>query len=1329
MLLYKHCDLLVVLSNALGKPSTIQRHAQTSNDILKNQHKQDLEKCSHTLGEDTMQVAQYLNGKLHTQAKKYSSHYNQNPDEYLTMDIDQLIDGVDETLMGFIQELTKPIRDSRRTLFGTGEVDMKRHRHFYALCLLLFNTNRMCNMPFHFGLTEAILCHGGSTELVRLFNKLGIVSSLDTNSRIATSIVERRFKQGIKPSLKSDMLSVVSIDNVDILQSHATVSSLDATRSWHGTSVQCIQPLPKTANLTQEEMVNSSVETTPTDISSDHTQSPIPVQRFKRRRRTLTEMCSPHTQMVFPTHEHTEDRYGAIMNEIQMNQLRCSPLTLSHFVQNSTENACMSQLKEDIHRAMLLKLFRNRNGTSITSVHMPTLPILIHGVRKQTSDSEVGNVVYVDVLSEKADCKATLKKVVGNLHKTFILELKQKWMFVIGDAKVYDLLQAIRLEYDHHLHWLIPLPGDWHILYNYQKVLMKAYGDAGLINLAKTAGYRAETLTSLIKATNFRRTHLFLLQAYEAFYSYFLSLFLSKSTDLEGATYADQIRNIIIGLIQKFGAINDMKSEDDFRTDVTTSLSQSSYQSMDTFMKELAKSQDTIKFWYNFITEDCYAYLSLFVSIRYRNWNLRTGSIKKVAAIFAAFDCPTYQRLIPQHLYDLSTLPDCLLRHLQEGAFAVRLSNSEQHAIALDECHEMCINKDSKQAIVRPNKDRMHFLSNYLPFRSTCLKNLKAQVLTDRPKYQLINHVTSRSRKSEENVKCMVQAITSHGMFTDADKNMGLYQLLENKEATPEQSYDLMCLRAIGQTAFESLVKSRYLHGSSTDAPIRRKRLCTFTESKANKQRVKQVEREQKLQQRILKRQLVWLAESGLKPENMDSLFGPVSAIPRALVDKQGLPYKSAKSATTPYLERRYKSVPVILTSLPWLPSSVILEGMFIIQTEPFPTMENMKEYVQMLFLKYAKPHFNAGVIQVHVIFDNPGALPETPKEIEQNRRDKQQGDLATVHTCLQFQHSQAIPDKWRALLSCRKCKHRLSGYVATTMLEYAPRFMTANQEFITNIKEVAYSTNHGNERLPRPCFYSNADEADSRVWLHCIHSSGTRKLIFSPDTDIYHIGLTIPRTDTCMSDVQIIVQLSKSYKDSPRFVDLSALCNAIERDPDLSDIQEDFRCQSLQSVYVSTGCDYISFFVGLGKASFLSAFFQYASFIASGDPQGSIGNINLNGSDLSFFSFVRLVGCTYFKSHTSAFKKATPVALFHSFSNPTSLWDHHSQWLAAISKNVWLRADSESKTVPNIEALQLHWRRSLWVLAMWQMATQNEIELPGEHCIHFYTYYGSLIL
>ena len=97
-----------------------------------------------------------------------------------------------------------------------------------------------------------------------------------------------------------------------------------------------------------------------------------------------------------------------------------------------------------------------------------------------------------------------------------------------------------------------------------------------------------------------------------------------------------------------------------------------------------------------------------------------------MAAIFTAFDCPTYQKLIPRHLHDLATLPRFLLGHLERGAFAVRLSPSECKAVALDECHEMCINK---LAVVRPTKERMQFLANFLPFRSACLKNLKIKFL------------------------------------------------------------------------------------------------------------------------------------------------------------------------------------------------------------------------------------------------------------------------------------------------------------------------------------------------------------------------------------------------------------------------------------------------------------------------------------------------------------------------------------------------------------------------------------------------------------------------
>ena len=121
----------------------------------------------------------------------------------------------------------------------------------------------------------------------------------------------------------------------------------------------------------------------------------------------------------------------------------------------------------------------------------------------------------MEIVSEKADSKPTLMGVISRLHTIFVKDMKQKYVLVVGDAKTYNILQAICYEYRSHLKWLVPFPGDWHVLYNYQKALMKPYADAGLATLAKAAGHRAETLTSLLQASNFRRTHEFLLQAFE----------------------------------------------------------------------------------------------------------------------------------------------------------------------------------------------------------------------------------------------------------------------------------------------------------------------------------------------------------------------------------------------------------------------------------------------------------------------------------------------------------------------------------------------------------------------------------------------------------------------------------------------------------------------------------------------------------------------------------------------------------------------------------------------------------------------------------------------
>ena len=65
-----------------------------------------------------------------------------------------------------------------------------------------------------------------------------------------------------------------------------------------------------------------------------------------------------------------------------------------------------------------------------------------------------------------------------------------------------------------------------------------------------------------------------------------------------------------------------------------------------------------------------------------------------------------------------------------------------------------------------------------------------------------------------------------------------------------------------------------------------------------------------------------------------------------------------------------------------------------------------------------------------------------------------------------------------------------------------------------------------------------DAEESDTRVWLHVLHSSGHKKLLYSTDTDVYHIGLTL--IDPCVQDVH--VQLSNISSPKLRLLHLNQL-------------------------------------------------------------------------------------------------------------------------------------------------------------------------------------------
>jgi len=78
-----------------------------------------------------------------------------------------------------------------------------------------------------------------------------------------------------------------------------------------------------------------------------------------------------------------------------------------------------------------------------------------------------------------------------------------------------------------------------------------------------------------------------------------------------------------------------------------------------------------------------------------------------------------------------------------------------------------------------------------------------------------------------------------------------------------------------------------------------------------------------------------------------------------------------------------------------------------------------------------------------------------------------------------------------------------------------------------------------------------NTEETDYRIWLHALNSAGDKKLVLSPDTDVYHIGLSF----VVGTDLDVIVRLSQFNSKELRLLHMQHLISAFTNDPDLAAI------------------------------------------------------------------------------------------------------------------------------------------------------------------------------
>lgn len=267
-----------------------------------------------------------------------------------------------------------------------------------------------------------------------------------------------------------------------------------------------------------------------------------------------------------------------------------------------------------------------------------------------------------------------------------------------------------------------------------------------------------------------------------------------------------------------------------------------------------------------------------------------------------------------------------------------------------------------------------------------------------------------------------------------------------------------------------------------------------------------------------------------------------------------------------------------------------------------------MEECRNMLYLfeRFLRRYLQVGVCELHVIFDSPGTVMLHPKNIERERRN---APIGSDHEHFEFSDEMKIPNKWRDVISCRTCKYKFVDYIGLKFLEIGPSFLKGDQKlFIAGCSSkidqnlCLCTTKNAMEEVVVP-LTTNAEEADTHIWLHAKFSYGTRILIFSPDTAVYHIGLL-----NKLSQHEVIAQLNTLGTDL-KLVALNVLSECFHNDHELSQIDRPLINKIFVTLYVLTGCDFTSFFIGVTKTAFAKTLFHYAEFI-TGDTKVAPGTL-----------------------------------------------------------------------------------------------------------------------
>jgi hypothetical protein len=724
------------------------------------------------------------------------------------------------------------------------------------------------------------------------------------------------------------------------------------------------------------------------------------------------------------------------------------------------------------------------------------------------------------------------------------------------------------------------------------------------------------------------------------------------------------------------------------------------------------------------------------------NWHLRNYALKKMVPVFHLVPSTIYYKLLPRHLADLLKYPTSVLSHLEAGGFVMSLSGTSWSKRFLDESHETTINRDVKEVVRNLDYAKISTKLHYIPFRACAHKNF-FELFTGK----MNKHVQSKDSPAyikgfEGNVKSYMGKLSNSTLFTvDCEKcndpenpTCPLQHLFSTAIASQDIRDSLLSLKICGDKRTEEHIKCFITHESLLRKGQKRAYKFVYlknfgavkkqTRSEINLAKVHQANID------FLSRMIDWCHRNQIPPDDIKQF----TTLPLTISTPMGLPVTDQKAKVQGFYKKHFTDAFIYNK----LPNNIdyttfIVDGMFILHNNyPSQGQNTFGEYALRMFKKWvSRPLRDLNYSSVHIAFDRQANDIETPKIIERERRDATKTQGSVYHEVCE---STYLPSSWANFIANRNNKKLIIMFLTEYFLSMSELSLCPSEKIIISggcsnpndaaIAFVIINDSGEFEHISALTIkYNNTHiEADQKVWFHAAKCPDTNIVIYSPDTDVFHVGLPFVEK---YPTKHYLVQL-KDFASEKIYLNVNKLIDLMNKNTDLKSIDSKNIPLNIQTLFICSGCDFVSFFRHYTKNRFYDAFFDNCDFITASDEfTGSLDQTDIDNWTQGLLAFYRLVGSVFLKKCAFMFVPTlkskinpTPIELYKHFckQNPNkSEKEIVSIWLDAIRRSVMKvkGCTSEDYWVPSDNSLELHWMRTCYVKQIWLQADISAVNYP----------------